>query len=71
VRPGDLLFFQITGDAPSHVGMYVGDLDGDGRGDMIHAATPELGVIFESNVFGSSFWSRVYWGARRMPGFPY
>jgi hypothetical protein len=71
LRPGDLLFFQITGDAPSHVGMYVGDLDGDGRGDMIHAATPALGVIFESDVFGSAFWTRVYWGARRMPGFPY
>jgi cell wall-associated NlpC family hydrolase len=67
-RPGDLIFFRDT-DARggiSHVGMFVGDVDGDGRGDMVHAATPDLGVRIESNVFGTAYWQQHLAGVRRV-----
>lgn len=72
LRPGDLLFFHTaSGNPPTHVGMYVGDLDGDGTGDMIHSPAPGYTVSFVPNVFGNRFWSSNFWSARRMPGFPY
>ena len=37
--PGDLIFFTSTTKAIGHVGIYLGD------GRLIHAASPELGVI--------------------------
>ena len=40
LRPGDLVFFRTRGDGNiSHVGLYIGS------GMMIHAATPERGII--------------------------
>jgi cell wall-associated NlpC family hydrolase len=67
-QPGDLIFFRDTDSRGgiSHVGMYAGDLDGDGRGDMVHAATPALGVRVESHVFGSDYWRRHLAGIRRV-----
>lgn len=49
IQPGDLLTF------PGHVGLFAGDLDGDGTGDMIHAGMPDLygpgaGIGVEKNV---------------------
>ena len=73
LRPGDFLFFHTFAQSPppSHVGMYVGDLDGDGRGDMIHAANQDIGVVFQSDVFGSAYWTQHFMGGRRAAGFPY
>lgn len=64
VQPGDLVFFDIAGRGRiDHVGMLVGDLDGDGHWDMVHAASPQLGVRIEYGVFESA----VY--ASRIRGF--
>ncbi|HEU4327417.1 MAG TPA: NlpC/P60 family protein [Roseiflexaceae bacterium] len=52
--PGDLVYFAIQEPGRvDHVGVLVGDTDGDGSMDMIHAASPALGVRLERNVFGS------------------
>jgi cell wall-associated NlpC family hydrolase len=57
LQPGDLIFFDVAMDGQiSHVGMLIGDLNGDGTWDMVHAATPKLGVRVEYDVFGSPFW---------------
>jgi cell wall-associated NlpC family hydrolase len=57
LQPGDLIFFDVDMDGHiSHVGMLTGDLNGDGTWDMVHAATPQLGVRVEYDVLGSSFW---------------
>lgn len=72
LRPGDVLFFvTVPGDQPTHAALYVGDLNGDGKGDLIEAASPALGVIFTSAWLDRPFYRNAFWGARRMPGFPY
>lgn len=73
LRPGDALFFATVAgpEQPSHAGLYVGDLNGNGTGDMIHALWYDTGVIFTDNVFGNRYYASAFWGARRMPGFPY
>lgn len=60
-QPGDLLLFSginANGRAAriTHVGLYAGDLDGDGTGDMIHSANYPAGVVREPNVFGSRYY---------------
>ena len=69
LQPGDAMFFHTYAPSPppSHVGIYVGDMDGDGRGDMVSGNSPQLGVQFESNVRGSSYWMSHFMGARRYP----
>ena len=39
IQKGDLLFFGTSSDHITHVGIYVGD------DEMIHASTPETGII--------------------------
>ena len=57
LQPGDLIFFAVDMDGQiSHVGMLAGDLNGDGKWDMVHAATPQLGVRVEYDVLNSPFW---------------
>jgi len=57
LQPGDLIFFDVDMVGRiSHVGMLAGDLNGDGTWDMVHAATPQLGVRVEYDVLNSPFW---------------
>jgi cell wall-associated NlpC family hydrolase len=54
---GDLIFFDIEGRGRiDHVGVLAGDLDGDGRWDMVHAASPRLGVRADYAVFESAYY---------------
>ncbi len=58
LQPGDLIYFAPPGSTTtSHVGMLVGDLDGDGTWDMVHAANPDLGVRIEQNIFGIAYYA--------------
>jgi cell wall-associated NlpC family hydrolase len=61
IQPGDLMLFsdinvQGRGSRITHVGLYAGDLDGDGTGDMIHAANYPTGVVTTKNVFGNLYY---------------
>lgn len=65
VQPGDLLLFTGgpvgSGNRFSgirHVGMYVGDVDGDGTGDMVHAANYPDGVVLTRNVFNNRYYKQ-------------
>ena len=54
---GDLLFFNTTGEAASHVGIYLGD-------DLFAHASVSLGVTISS--LQSSYFQKRYEGARRL-----
>lgn len=56
LKPGDLVYFAIEGGRIDHVGMLVGDLNGDGRWDMVHAASPKLGVRVDYGIFESAYY---------------
>jgi cell wall-associated NlpC family hydrolase len=60
LRPGDLIFFSIAGTSRiDHVGL-LADVNGDGAWDLIHAASPELGVRVDYSVFSSAYYrSRI------------
>jgi cell wall-associated NlpC family hydrolase len=57
-QPGDLVYFEPSRGAGvvTHVGMLVGDITGDGKPDLVHAASPRLGVRTESDIFGHPFY---------------
>ena len=58
VQPGDLVFFAPPGSSRiTHVAMFIGDQDGDGTGDVVHALSPKLGIRVTPNIFGSSYYS--------------
>ncbi|MCI1858400.1 MAG: LysM peptidoglycan-binding domain-containing protein [Sporolactobacillus sp.] len=63
LQPGDLVFFNTSGQGISHVGIYVGG------GRMISAENERTGVR-ETQIFGtggaSSYWSKRYVTARRV-----
>lgn len=54
---GDLVFFAVGGDTPSHVGIYVGD------GLFAHASV-SLGVTV--SVLDGNYYKKRYCGARRI-----
>lgn len=60
LRPGDLIFFSIANtNRIDHVGL-LADVNADGSWDLIHAASPELGVRVDYNVFSSAYYqSRI------------
>ncbi|NNJ12206.1 hypothetical protein EKD04_017895 [Chloroflexales bacterium ZM16-3] len=64
IQPGDLMLFTggpvgSTGyTGIRHVGMYVGDVNGDGTGDMVHAANYPDGVVLTNNVFGNRYYKQ-------------
>lgn len=57
MRPGDLVFFEIAGDAQMHVGIYVGD------GEFIHAPASGQPVSYER--LGNPYWQSRFVGAGR------
>ncbi len=52
---GDIVFFDIEGNGPSHAGLYIGS------GEFIHASSTEGVKISE---IGSSYWKDKYIGAK-------
>lgn len=56
-RPGDLVFFNTTGAAYSHVGIYVGD------GRFVHAENERTGI--KSSRLDRGYWSHRLEGFRR------
>jgi cell wall-associated NlpC family hydrolase len=60
LQPGDLVFFNTTGQNPSHVGIYIG------RNHFIHAASAGnmTGVIISS--LSEDYYRTRYSGARRI-----
>jgi cell wall-associated NlpC family hydrolase len=57
-RPGDLVFFNTTGNSPSHVGIWIG---GD---EFVHAPSGSGEVRVER--LGSRYWSDRFVGIRRV-----
>jgi len=60
LQAGDLVFFNTRGARYSHVGIYAGD------GNFIHA--PRTGAVVRVESMKSSYWTKRYTGARRLPG---
>ncbi|MFN8504784.1 NlpC/P60 family protein [Kouleothrix sp.] len=58
LQPGDLVFFAKP-NRPyiTHVAMVIGDADGDGTLDVVHAMSPALGVRVTHNLLGSAYYS--------------
>jgi cell wall-associated NlpC family hydrolase len=60
LKPGDLVLFANTYKRGiSHIGIYIGN------NNFVHAANKRSGVKTDS--LGSSYYSKKYWGARRVP----
>jgi cell wall-associated NlpC family hydrolase len=57
IAPGDLLFFDIDNQGPTHVGIYTG------RGTFIHAPSEGRGV--RESRMDDPYWKERYLGARR------
>ena len=68
IQAGDLVYFELSPPPderfPDHVGM-LGDVDGDGTWDLIHAASPKYGVRLDKNMFGSKYYTSQLVGIRR------
>jgi cell wall-associated NlpC family hydrolase len=56
LQPGDLVFFRMQLANIDHVGVLVGDVNGNGQWDMVHAASPRLGVRIEYDLFESPYY---------------
>jgi len=58
LHPGDLVFFNTTRGTATHVGIYVGE------NRFIHA--PKKGAFVRIESMKSAYWTRRYYGARRV-----
>jgi cell wall-associated NlpC family hydrolase len=58
LHPGDLVFFNTTRGTATHVGIYVGE------NQFIHA--PKKGAYVRVESMKSAYWTRRYYGARRV-----
>jgi cell wall-associated NlpC family hydrolase len=72
LQPSDLVFFRTEFGMVDHVGILVGDLNGNGQWDMVHAASPRLGVQVVYDLFESSYYGPRVAGFRtvRLGGLP-
>lgn len=61
LQPGDLVFFNTSGNRVSHVGIYIGS------GKFIHASTSK-GVI-KTSINDKYYWGNKYVGAKRIANF--
>jgi cell wall-associated NlpC family hydrolase len=59
VAAGDLLFFEIEGDGPSHVAIALGGTD-----EFVHAPS-STGVVRVERL-SASYWARRFVGVRRV-----
>ena len=57
LQPGDLVFYNTSGNGPSHVGIYIGDAR------FVHASRSR-GV--EVTALGDDYYAHRYLGARRL-----
>lgn len=57
LQPGDLVFFEIAGDAQMHVGIYIG------QGNFIHA--PESGETVSYAQLDNPYWQTRFVGGGR------
>lgn len=58
LQPGDLVFFSPRGRRDiTHVAMFIGDQNGDGTLDIVHAMSKELGIRVTNNIFGAPYYS--------------
>jgi cell wall-associated NlpC family hydrolase len=70
IQPGDLVYMDTRDDFGGtpikirHVGM-LADVDGDGKWDLIHAASPRLGVRIDYDVFRSNYYAPRLFGEGR------
>jgi cell wall-associated NlpC family hydrolase len=57
-QPGDLVYWSGSrgSHVVVHVGMLVGDVTGDGRVDLVHAVSPNLGIRVESDIVNHPFY---------------
>ena len=59
LKPGDLIFFHTDGsrpnDPPTHVGMYIGDVNGNGTPDLVQALSPQWGIRVDDNWITKSW----------------
>lgn len=64
LQPGDLLFFwgdSATGRRSiAHVALYVGDVTGDGTGDLVHASWYGTPVSVVNNWYNSGHLRRIF-----------
>ena len=61
LQPGDLVFFASTGGwYIGHVGIYLGD------GEFIHASSGGRRIMI--NKLSETYWTKYYYGARRLIG---
>lgn len=58
LQPGDLVFFNTSRQAYSHVGIYVGD------GRFVHS--PNIGKRIHVASLSDNYWQQRYDGARRL-----
>jgi cell wall-associated NlpC family hydrolase len=58
IQPGDLVFFDTTGEGASHVGMAIG---GD---EFVHA--PSGAGVVRVERLGTAYWSQRFVGAKRV-----
>jgi cell wall-associated NlpC family hydrolase len=67
IQAGDLVFMDTSEPfqgAVTHVMLLVGDVNGNGQWDVVHAASPALGVRIDYDIFSSPYYGPRILGFR-------